>query len=384
MVRRQRTKIDTNPFVFARPLEPDELVDREAELALLAERREAAVNTRLASPRDYGKTSLLHRAVADTREAGSGAVLVDLYGVRTAGQMAAQIERAYEALPAGPLRKAHAALRKGGARLGVQTPVAGASLSIGAGEAGERALLDALDLPLRLHERTGQQVLVAFDEFQAVLQAQLDALVRSVIQHHGRGVTYVFSGSHPGMMLSLFADRRRPFYGQAAPMQLGRLSREALASYVTERFADTGRDIGEALGWLLDLVDGHPQRAMLFAHLLWRHTPPGGVAGDEVWTAAYAEAWDYLQGDFEATWNSLSRIEAGVIDATAAGVRGFTGKTAREIYGLPAGSAAPDAAKRLVQEGVLVEIDGGRGALGLVDPVFARWVVAGRRWALLD
>lgn len=54
---------------------------------------------------------------------------------------------------------------------------------------------------------------VVFDEYQVVLQAELDALIRSVIQHHGRGVTYVFSGSHPGMMTSLFADRTRPFYG---------------------------------------------------------------------------------------------------------------------------------------------------------------------------
>lgn len=382
MVRKKRIAPDANPFVFARPLMPEELVDREAELALLAERRESAVNTRLASPRDYGKTSLLHRVVADARKEGDGAVLVDLYGVRTAGQMAAQIERAYEALPAGPFRKAHAALRKRGARLGLQTPVAGASLSLGAGEAGERALLDALDLPHSLQERTGRQVLVAFDEFQAVLQAQLDAVVRSVIQHHGRGVTYVFSGSHPGMMLSLFADRRRPFYGQAAPMTLGRLPREALATYIGERFEHSDRDVGEALGWLLDLVDGHPQRAMLFTHLLWRHTAPGETAGEGEWTAAYTEAWDYLQGDFEATWDSLSRIEAGVVDAVAAGVRGLTGKAAREVYGLPAGSAAPDAAKRLIQEGLLLEPDGAQVALSLADPVFARWVVAGRRWTL--
>jgi len=382
MRRKQRTETDPNPFVFARPLEPDELVDREAELALLVERRESTVNTRLASPRNYGKTSLLHRAVADAREVGAGAVLVDLYGVRTAGQMAAQIERSYEALPAGPLRKAHAALRRRGASMGLRTPEGGASLSVGAGEAGERALLDALDLPHALHERTGNPVLVVFDEFQAVLKAQLDALVRSVIQHHGRGVTYVFSGSHPGMMAALFSDRRRPFYGQAAPLQLGRLPREALATYIEERFLDTGRDVGEALGWLLDLVDGHPQRAMLFAYLLWRHTDPGETAGEDAWTAAYAEAWGYLRGDLEATWGSFSRIEAGVVEALAAGVRGLTGKAAREIYGLPAGSAAPDAAKRLVGDGLLHEVEEENGALALVDPVFARWVVAGRRWTL--
>lgn len=382
MPRGQRIKSDQNPFVFARPLEPDELVDREDELALMAERARDGVNSRLSSPRDYGKTSLLRRAIVDARAAGSGAVLVDLYGVRTAGQMAAQIERAYEALPAGPLRKAHQALRKHGASLGVQTPIGGATLSLGAGEAGERALLDALDLPLVLHERTRNPVLVVFDEFQAVLQIQLDALVRSVIQHHGPGVTYVFSGSHPGMMLSLFADRRRPFYGQAAPMHLGRLPREALASYVDEHFEKSGRDVGEALGWLLDLVDGHPQRAMLFAHLLWRHTGPDETAGEEAWTAAYAEAWDYLRGDFEATWDSFSRIEAGVVEAVAAGVRGLTGRAAREIFGLPAGSAAPDAAKRLVRAGLLCEPEGETGPLALVDPVFARWVLAGRRWAL--
>jgi hypothetical protein len=380
MVRQNRNAI--NPFVFARPLDPVDLVDREEELALLAERREAGVNTRLASPRDYGKTSLLYRAVADARAAGGGAVLVDLYGVRTAGQMAAQIERAYEALPAGPIRKALTGLRRRGGQVGLQTPLGGATLALGAGEAAERSLLDALDLPLLLHERSSLPILVAFDEFQAVLQARLDAPVRSVIQHHGSGVTYVFSGSHPGMMLSLFADRRRPFYGQAAPLEVGRLPRAVLADYLAERFERAGKAAGEALDWLLDLVDGHPQRAMLFAHLLWRHTPAEATADDQCWIEAYEEAWDYLQGDFEATWDSLSRIEAGVVEAVSAGLQSLTGKLAREVYGLAAGSSAPEAATRLVERGILFRVGTGRkSTLGLVDPVFSRWVASGRRWS---
>jgi uncharacterized protein len=381
MARKKRTI--ANPFVFARPLDADDLVDRENELALLVEHMRDGVNSRLSSPRDYGKTSLLRRAVGEARGDDAGAVLVDLYGVRTAGQMAAQIERAYESLPSGPIGSAFAGMRRRGGAVGVQTPFGGASFELGAGEAGERALLDALDLPLRLHEKTSRPMLVAFDEFQVVLQAQLDALIRSVIQHHGSGVTYVFSGSHPGMMHSLFADRSRPFYGQAAPLDLGRLPRAALAEYVSERFSQTQRDAGEALGRLLDLVDGHPQRAMLFAHLLWRHTEEGAEAGDEAWLAAYEEAWSYLKGDFEATWDSLSRVEAGVVDAVAAGVQSLTGKAGREIFGLPPGSAAHDAALRLVGQGLLSRVGTGRKAvLELVDPVFARWVVAGRRWAV--
>lgn len=371
-----------NPFVFERPLDPADIVDREAELALLEERIRDGVNTRLSSPRDYGKTSLLHRAIVDARAAGVDAVMVDLYGVRTAGQMAAQIEHAYATLPKGPLRSAWSALRRRGGSVGVQSPLGGATLAM-AGEAGERVLLDALELPRRLHERTDRPVLVAFDEFQVVLQADLDALIRSVIQHHGRGVTYVFSGSHPGMMASLFVDRKRPFYGQAAPLHLGRLPREPLADYVVERFREADRDAGEALGWLLDLVDGHPQRAMLFAHLLWRHTANDGEAGEREWLLAYEEAWGYLQGDFEATWDSLSVVEAGVVDAVAAGVQGLTGRAGREIFGLPAGSAAYEAAGRLVDRGLLSRTGSGRDSvLELVDPVFARWVVRGRRWGL--
>jgi hypothetical protein len=56
-------------------------------------------------------------------------------------------------------------------------------------------LLDALDLPLRLHQKTGRPMLVAFDEFQVVLQAQLDALIRSVIQHHGASPTHRATGN---------------------------------------------------------------------------------------------------------------------------------------------------------------------------------------------
>ncbi|HSI81689.1 MAG TPA: hypothetical protein VK919_13660 [Solirubrobacterales bacterium] len=372
----ERTQPATNPFVFARPIDPAWLVDREDELGLLAERIETGVNTRLSSPRDYGKTSLLRRALADARAAGMGAVLVDLYGVRTPAQAAAQIERAYEALPAGPLRRALIGLRRRGGQVGLQTPVGGASLGF-AGADGERALLDSLDLPLGIHERTGSRMVVAFDEFQAVLGADLDGLIRSVIQHHGAGVTYVFSGSHPGMMLRLFADRRRPFYGQAAPLELGRLPRDRLAEHIAAGFERTGKRADEGLDWLLDLVDGHPQRSMLFAHLLWRHTPAGARADDAAWASAHEEAWSYLQGDFEATWDGLSRIEAGVVETVAAGVQSLTGKVAREVHGLPRGSAAPEAAKRLVERGLL---SGRTGELDLVDPVFARWVAAGRRW----
>ena len=107
----------------------------------------------------------------------------------------------------------------------------------------------------------------------------MDAVIRSEIQHHGDAASYVFAGSHVGMMRELFADRRRAFYGQAAPVQLAPLPPNEVAESIAARFAATGRDPGSALGPLLALAQGHPQRTMLFAHALWearlpRESPP--------------------------------------------------------------------------------------------------------------
>ena len=59
------------------------------------------------------------------------------------------------------------------------------------------ALLELLDVPLRLYEAGGGLTVVCMDEFQDLLVADdaLDGLVRSVIQHHGEAAAYVFAGS---------------------------------------------------------------------------------------------------------------------------------------------------------------------------------------------
>lgn len=112
-----------------------------------------------------------------------------------------------------------------------------------------RRLMALLDLPLSLYQRTGRRALVIFDEFQEFLQAgdRLDALVRSRIQHHGDAASYIYAGSHPGLMRELFAKRERPLYGQARPLVLRPLSDADLADYIGQRFEESARDVGEAL-----------------------------------------------------------------------------------------------------------------------------------------
>jgi len=368
-----------NPFVFDRPVGTTDLIDRDAEAETLLRALEQGTNTRLSSPRRYGKTSLLGRVLNEAQAAGLARVYVDLYGTRTVEQVHARVERAYEAQLKGPVARAFAALRRAGGG-GFSTPVGGAALPASGGPT-ERALLDLLDLPLALHERTGTRVALAFDEFQEILGAGqgVDGLIRSVIQHHGDAASYIFAGSHPGLMAQLFGDRGRPFYGQAAPLVLDRLASNDLADYVADRFDQTRRDPGAALAWLVDLAEGHPQRAMLLAHLLWSVVAPTATAGEKEWNLTLDAMQSFVGDELQGVWGSLSPVERGVTEAIALADDGLTAESTLRRFGLTKG-AAPAAAARLTATGVLV-VDPTRPTRHrLVDPLFARWVAHGRRW----
>ena len=59
------------------------------------ERASEGNNSRVVAPRQFGKTSLLRRALHDAERKGWAAVYVDFFGVLTLTDIAQRIERAY-------------------------------------------------------------------------------------------------------------------------------------------------------------------------------------------------------------------------------------------------------------------------------------------------
>ncbi|HXF32379.1 MAG TPA: hypothetical protein VN522_12735, partial [Solirubrobacterales bacterium] len=235
-----------------------------------------------------------------------------------------------------------------------------------------RRLTGLLDLPVRLYERTGKRTLVAFDEFQALLAVDpgIDGLFRSKIQRHGDAASYLFAGSHPGLMAQLFGAHERPFFGQARSLPLDPLRDGDIVEHVGERFAATGREVGPAIEPLLDLAAGHPQRTMLLAHHLWENTPDRGVADAESWQAALRDTFFEQDDALRATWDALEVKERAVFTALAIGEPVFGARTL-ERFNLSKGGAQ-HAREALAHAGHIRRLDD----LWLpVDPLLARWVV---------
>jgi uncharacterized protein len=241
---------------------------------------------------------------------------------------------------------------------------------------GTAGLLDRLSLPRRVLERTGRRCVIAFDEFQEVVRidAALPGTFRSELETHRAAAAYIFCGSHPGLMRDLFSDRRHAFFAQAAPLSLGPLPADALAEFVTARFAAGRRDPGEALGPLLDAAAGHPQRAMLLAHHLYGRLAVGATAGIDDWLDALHGARREARSEIEVLWESCTALERRVLKLVADTHVGLSSREADVRFGVSKGGSVQVAVDRLVAEGHFVQDGGTRTGWRVVDPFLAAWL----------
>ena len=367
--RRQGT-----PFPFEGPVPPELLIDRGAELDLLARRAADRVNVRLAAPRRYGKTSLLLAHAGRLAQTDWRTAHVDLSRVTDLTDVARRLGAAYAPLDPGWMRAHLGPLLS---RLGISISASGPTVSLGPrppspdNAAAESALHALLDLPLTLWQRDGSRTLVVLDEFQDLLVARgdLDGLLRSRIQYHGDAAAYVYAGSEPSMMRELFDGRERPLFGQADPVSLGPLPTDETLADLDGRFVAEGLDPGTALGELVAFAAGHPQRVMLLAYLLADRLADGQAGTQETATAVVGDALDRTAPAHQALWQQLGRTERVVLGAVADG----TAPTSRALAAEHQLSrmALQAAADRLADQGHLRR-DG--RVSEVVDPLFAEWL----------
>lgn len=362
-----------NPFVYDRPLPPDEIIDREAEIETLLGLADAGQTARLSGPRRYGKTTLVRKLLAEADHRGLATVYVDLDRVVSLQGVSERIEASYRRQLQGPVRRtASNVIRTLRPRVGAGAGGVRGEIAPVLEDDARRVLERMLDLPLDIYKKHGRRTLVAFDEFQDVLRIgpEIEGLIRSHIQHQAVEAAYVFAGSHPGLMLALFSDRERPLFGQARPLQLGPLDDAPLGDYIEKRFEESDRSAGEALDSLLALVRGHPQRAMLLAHHLWEATPKGATADLDSFASALEAVDRELAEAFERTWERLRNNEARVLAALASGHESLFHQRTLARFGLSK-SGAEHGRDKLIEYGE-VERTGPRSIV-IVDPLLERW-----------
>lgn len=380
MVRQPRAPSDVSPFRFEGPVEPADLIGRDRETSQVADYARAGRAMSIAAPRRYGKTSLL-RAVA-ARLQGEHAVVasIDLLGLDGPGDFATRYATAWRQATESD-RRARATVQRvlaGLSSLGVTVAGVGVQINFARDQDPAAVLHTVLDLP----RQVDRPVLVVLDEFQALHAAwpQGEGVLRGHVQQQLGRASYVFAGSQPHLLEAAFADSGRAFYNQVLRVPLGRLAGPALADAFVERFARTQRDPGTALSPLLALADGHPQRAMFLAHLLWEQTPRGASADDQTWQRSVALARRWVADEMTGVWSALTRNQQVALRVVAA--HGSATVAAADGLGVSR-SARQVAETALVRMGIIETVDSWTGPRGgvrrrPVDPLLGDWVTRRR------
>jgi|SRR5579875_3479680 len=375
--------LQPSPFVFDGPVEPGMLIGRDAEADTLRAWARAGRSTLLVAPRRFGKTSLLRRVQADSdRLDRIPVVVVDLYELASLSDLVIRLEHAWAANVPGRLRA-----RLGKALAGTEFGfnVLGNGFRMRLADRPDTDPLPAvhalLELPDHMSGRGGRTTVV-FDEFQAAANvAGVEGLLRTFVQGQRDTASYIFCGSQPSMIARMFGDQARPFYSQAQRFELGRLDPQLLATTVTDIFDQSGREgFDTAVADLMALAEGHPQRSMLLAHLLWQRADAGrrdAVELPGLVEGVLDDALRAVTAEITALFDVLPTTEKKVMRAVAEYGSPLSSRALRDLALRK--PSAQSAAASLVDRALLERPDtaGADDARWrIVDPLTARWLRA--------
>ena len=377
-----------NPFEFGRELAPDELVDRDTELAAIT--RAVANRGKLffIGPRRYGKTSILN--AVEHRLAARGTVVLryDAEAFESLTLLAQALLTGAARKLTGPVAKAGGVIARLFSRLKpeVNYDLAAHRLTvrIAAGPGGKGSelpvLTEVLDGIERLAAGSKKPVVVILDEFQQVVREGGEAAerqIRAAIQRH-RHVSYVFAGSKTRLLADLTSDPGRAFWKLGERLFLQAVPREDFRPFLARGFRTAGfKTTSEGIERILDAAEDVPYNVQRLASACWERLR---VGEDRVLTAAavdqalravvLSENPAYTQ-----IWTNLTRAQKTALKAVIEeGGRELLGRAVLQRHDLAA-STMQRALQALDTMGIVREDEsGGAIRFRLEDPFFPAWL----------
>ncbi|OFW04812.1 MAG: hypothetical protein A3H96_10390 [Acidobacteria bacterium RIFCSPLOWO2_02_FULL_67_36] len=375
----------TNPFVYGEVVPDASFVDREAELDRLVQDLAAGQKIFLISPRRYGKSSLVARALDRARRGGALAVEITVSSyssyvaflegyARELLSLETRLDRARSWFGdlLGTLRPQ---IRlepddSGRGAIAVSFPTVRTDRDV------SRLAQEVFALPGRIADARRRRLAVALDEFQAIGSfngGSVEHALRAAVQHQ-RQVGYVFSGSEPTLMERMLG-RSRPFYKAGPVMRLQKIPEDRFAAFIDARFRATKLRPGPNLGAaIVELAGNLPYDVQRLAHELWDDARAAGMksVGLEDLHATLRRLLGEHDAMFEAGWQRLTLAQRATLRAAVLeDGRELLSADARARHRLGGASTVQASLSALIREDLLAR-EGTRYVV--VDSLLREWV----------
>jgi uncharacterized protein len=330
-------------------------------------------------PRQTGKTTLLREEILPAlKAAGVLPIYIECWADKANPLQSINyaLKKALEALTLSPGKR--------GQRL-AKTPIrkiGAVGLSIEVGEVAERKIPDnpyfAFDALLTsLLEACGKDLVLVFDEFQAIAEAKdadaIAAALRAALTQASSKVGVVFSGSSQHLLLEMFSRAQTPLYNFANTEPYP-LLKEDFVGHVAKKYIDaTQRDFNQAIALRVLESVGHQPAPFLNA-VSNAMSKPGWTVEDGLKVMLDPK----VTNKWSSAWYGLTDLQRYTLRVAHEGqllTSAQTLKRAAAEVGLPKvqASSITRATEALMDKG-LVERESSSRRYLISDPVMAAWL----------
>lgn len=365
------------PFVFGRAVSGSHFTDRKELTSYLVNNFTYGVNTIIISPRRYGKTSLVQKAIDLARSSEVRIVFMDIFAVRNAEEFcnlfASEILKQTASRLDELMQMAKRFLSRFNPSISYKNEMGEFTFKLNVREI-EDDILSILDLPEKIAIDKGVRIVVCIDEFQQIGEfpdsLNFQKLLRSRWQHQ-KNSTYCLFGSKKHMMNELFQLPSRPFYKFGDVINLPKIPQKEWIDYIIEQFHKTGKKIDQEIAKrVCELTQNYSSYVQQLSWLLWVNFDVKHQ--NESLNKSYEELIDHCSVLFEQQTQNLTEYQINFLKAVIENPGGkFTSKELIDKYNLGT-SANVSRLKASLLKKELIEVEG--SALIVRDPILEEWI----------
>lgn len=349
-----------NPFKFGTIVDGEYFTDRREELAYIKQFIASSNHLVLISPRRFGKSSLVMRAI---RQSNRAYIHLNLQNITSTADLAAKLLR--EILKIHPLEKIRHLLTHFRVIPTLTTNAITGAIDVAFVPtiSSNDTLEDVMNLMEDVSTDT-ERLVVVLDEFQEVvsidrlLPKQLRAIMQ--LQQH---INYILLGSQESMMTEIFEKKKSPFYHFGELFRLKKIPHDDFAQYLSTRLLSCHIDDVDGVAQrILDYTDCHPYYTQQLAATIWQLEMLQPQTKD-IEQVAIHQIIDTHSLDYERLWFTFNRTNRWILQHLAKNMSLQTSDyPTSTIY---------SALKKLLKDGVVIftthyEIE---------DPFFRDWIV---------
>ena len=351
-----------NPFRFGTVVDSPYFTDRVEELSRIAEILNSKNHLVVISPRRFGKTSLVRKAV---EQSGRKFVFLNMQQVTSIEDLASLLLR--EILRQHPFERVKHLLKNFRVVPTVSTNPLNDSIEVSFQPAINNFVMleDTLSLAEKVSTEDNRMIVV-LDEFQEIIGIEkgIDKKLRAFMQEQKR-VNYIFLGSQESMMTQIFESKKSPFYHFGQLMRLDKILYDDFLSYIMERIRVTGSDeqCERIAKDILAETACHPYYTQQLSSVVWDLLVYHKTPYDEVVRIAIEKLVRVHDLDFERLWLTFNKTDRKVLQILCKGLSPY------ELRDMPT-STSFSAIKRLTQDGYVIRTD----RYLIEDPIFRHWI----------